>query len=103
MEIFTDSTHKCIKNDNNCIQTDRFWEDYKSWEEECEYLSPRDATKICVLINNQCIEQYKNCADYTGNDENICKSIKPLDEYDYIDYSSKCEIENGNCVKKKIV
>ena len=99
--FYPDSTHKCVKIDNNCIQTDRFCEDYKSGEEECEYLSPRDETKRCVLIKNQCIEQYRNCNDYIGNDENICKSIKPLDEYDSIDYSSKCEIENGNCIKKR--
>ena len=61
-----------------------------------------DNSKRCVLVDNKCIEQYKQCENYEGNNREICESIKPYSEYmKSTDYSSKCVLEEGKCIKKE--
>ena len=68
----------------------------------CHWLFSSDETKRCAYINNKCIEHYKNCKDYTGNDSKECESIEPFDETNYEPYfNKKCVFEEGKCIIKE--
>ena len=46
-------------------------------------------------IESRCVENYKFCSDYRGDDIITCTNIKPYDESgNYIDETSKCEIND---------
>ena len=60
-------------------------------------------SKICVLYNNKCVETFKACEDYKGNNHNICESIISIsykDEFYFIRYSEKCIYEDNICKTK---
>ena len=68
---FNEGTHTCsTKPMTSC-------NDYKSGQSEkyCTNIYLTDSTLKCAYINNKCIEQYKQCSDYNGNEKNICESI----------------------------
>ena len=51
--------------------------------------------KACIFFNSECIETYKTCQDYQGDNINqeICESIYPTSNKEgkhYLDYESKC-------------
>ena len=57
----------------------------------CFNIPLNSETKYCTLNeNNECVEQYKLCSDYKGNDKNICESNIAYD-------LSKCSFDNGKC------
>ena len=71
MCTFEESTHTCSsKPKTSC-------DDYKSGqsEEYCININLSDSNLKCAFINNICIEQYKQCTDYSGNEKNVCESI----------------------------
>jgi hypothetical protein len=95
--------NKCVFSNNACISKERTCSDFKFGLESssnCELLKAEEENKKCVLINKKCEEQYKSCEYYEGNDEETCKSIIPVDEYDPF-FLYKCSFEKGKCVKKE--
>ena len=68
----------------------------------CPLLATSNKLKRCVSINNKCVEQYKKCEDYNGNNNKECESIEPYDEnIHYTDYQKKCVFENKKCITKE--
>lgn len=56
--------------------------------------------KRCVYYNNNCIEEYKSCQDYTENDKSICQSILIFDYNNKIDVTKKCVYKDNQCIKE---
>ena len=56
--------------------------------------------KRCFYYNNNCIEEYKSCNDYKGNDKNICESILIFDYNNKIDVTKKCVYKDNQCIKE---
>ena len=101
--IYPNQNYKCIIYEGKCQKTEKYCSDWKYGEDEysCTSLSPKDKSKICSIVNDSCIEQYKYCEDYLGKDKEICESIEPYDKNeDRLDYSSKCVIKENKCVKE---
>lgn len=102
----TDIYNKCVLEGGKCITKERLCEDciysYGIHTFFCEGLKTSDNSKRCALVGSKCKEQYKQCEYYEGNNKEICESIEPYDEYEESsDYSSKCVLEEGKCIKKK--
>lgn len=58
----------------------------------CSYLS---FTETDGSSTSRCVENYKYCSDYRGDDTTTCGNIKPYDESgDYIDETSYCGIKD---------
>ena len=93
---------KCVFESNNCISKNKICSEASN-EEECELIRNKGVSKpnkICDFISGLCQENYKNCSDYDGTDEIICKNIKPYDDSGInIDDNHKCQIEDGICQK----
>ena len=53
--------------------------DYKPGSDEdlCSYIQLEDLSKAWIFFNNECIETYKTCEDYQGDNikKEICESI----------------------------
>lgn len=64
-------------------------------------VSEENSKKSCVLINNNCIEEYKTCEAYnavTNKDSGTCKNIKLADYRQKCDYiSDQCKTVNRKC------
>ena len=89
---------KCVFSNNECISKERTCSDFRFGLESnsnCELLKAEEENKKCALINKKCEEQYKSCEYYEGNDEETCKSIIPVDEYEPF-FLYKCSFEEGN-------
>ena len=89
---------KCAWNDNTnqCEEVDKNCDDYLSGfpEDYCNKIILKDEKRRCRKIYSQCIEDYKNCGDYSGKDKGICESIIPEAVY------SKCILEkDSKCVE----
>ena len=50
-------------------------------------------------LSPSCVENYKYCSDYRGNNTQICENTKPYDiSGNYIDLTSECKLnDNGIC------
>ena len=77
-------------------------------EEYCNSIELQDSKKICLFSNNKCIETFKSCEEYEGDDikQDICESIIPTrekDDFNFRDYIHKCVYENKKCVTKNIL
>lgn len=103
--------YKCVFEGGSCKKKKKTsCSDYKSGTDEykCSYIELEDSKKACILYNKNCIETFKNCEDYTGNDVKQCESIIPLisdygkDGKIYVDinYEKKCVYENEKCITK---
>ena len=67
--------------------------DYKQGQEfsHCFNIPLSNEKKYCTLNEkNECVEQYKECSDYKGNDKTICESNISYD-------LRKCSYDNGSC------
>ena len=71
-------------------------------KEECELIAKTGVTnperKVCSWTGSKCVEDYKYCSDYRGDDDNesICTRIKPYDESgNNTDIGSKCIFDNN--------
>ena len=65
--------NKCIFEGGKCIKKEKTsCKDYKSGtnEKNCDGIVLKDPLKICVLYNNKCVETFKACEDYKGDDHN---------------------------------
>ena len=93
--------YKCKMGENgNCQRVSKLCSDIKN-ETKCNDYSLSNYKK-CVYINNECIEQYKDCDSYTNSGENIdkstCESIQLNDD------KYKCAFISGTphiCVIKE--
>ena len=68
----------------------------------CALYIPSDPTiKVCTIIGNSCVEQYKYCSEYKGSNNGECRSIEPYDPLTgKKDSYSKCVYKNGKCIKE---
>ena len=73
----------------------------------CSFHTPTDTTKKCILINDQCVEQYKTCELYDAQNTktaDVCNKIIPYrTNANYIDEDYKCvfDSQNSKCERKK--
>lgn len=102
----SDTLNKCVLEEGKCIQKEKnSCSDYKPGGSEvsCIEIHLQDPVKACVFSKNECIETYKICEDYNGNNKEICESIIPTyqkDDRNYIRYKLKCVYENQQCKTK---
>ena len=66
----------------------------------CENIKLQDSKKACIYSNNKCIETFKTCEYYEGNEKDICESIIPRN---YRSYTHKCVYEDNKCTTKNIL
>lgn len=101
---------KCIFESDRCISKDKICKDATT-KDECKLIAKIGVSdpdkKVCDFINYNdgyglnCVENYKYCSDYRGTNQNICIKINPYDESgNYIDPTSKCEMDDYNQCQK---
>ena len=106
---YIEYNNKCILEKGKCIKKEKTsCEEYQSGTSEynCYKIVLKDQLKICVLFNNSCVETFKTCEDYKGDDieQNVCESIITTyykDEFYYLDYKTKCVYEDNKCTTKQ--
>lgn len=95
---------KCVFKNNVCIEelktscsdyNNSYYYDYLYEENRCEPIILDETNKYCLLLNNSCIEQYKKCENYKGNNKTECESIFPSNRSDI------CLFINNECIQKK--
>ena len=67
--------------------------------EECKIAKPIDDKKECVYYGGTCIEQYKKCEDYTGNNLQTCESIALYNGKKCVLDSTGCKSYNKICTE----
>lgn len=88
---------KCVIKDNKC--TRKYiacpGNNEVNTKDECESILPLDQSKKCILDrSNNCIQEKKECSQYTGTDSYDCQQCTSSE------VDKKCFIENGKCVAK---
>ena len=102
---YEDFSKKCVLEGDNCVQKEKTsCSDYKPGEdnESCESIKLNDEKKTCVMLNGECLETYKTCESYEGDDQKTCESIYPTyykDDIYRFDYDTKCVLKNKKCEK----
>ena len=101
------ATQKCSWDGTACQEVSRKCSEYipfkdsngKSYEELCAGLES-EASKTCILIDNECKEVYESCELITDKDK--CENSKPLSD-DKLSYNSlkKCVLSGDNCEQKQ--
>lgn len=97
--ISSKNKKNCVlqKKENDFICRERYFPCSEAYSKnECYiFAKPVDKNKICVFdeINNKCLEQYKKCEKYTGNNLDECEKIN-------IYNGKKCVFESGICKSK---
>lgn len=100
----SDTKYKCIYEESKCINVKRKCSEYLVGEENCWDLEAKTKGKSCIIEDGTCVEKYKFCEDYTGDniDENVCETIKPyIQDKNNIDYNHKCVKEDNKCITKQ--
>ena len=71
-----EDNYKCIMETDGCKMTEIPCKDAKT-SAECSFRNEHllDNNKKCVYINDECLEQWKDCSTYDNNAETIEKSI----------------------------
>ena len=89
--IEEDSYHKCVFTSGNC-ENKKKCSDYDWNIGSCNLISLNNTHK-CEHTGSECIEQYKECQLYTGNDRKKCESITPPEK------NMRCILrEDSQCV-----
>ena len=90
-----DYSYHCVYTNGKCeYKVKTSCSDYKEGEgrDMCTYyIELDDKDKYCLFKNNKCIETYRQCNNYQGNDESICNSIITED-------GVNCEYKNDACI-----
>ena len=94
---------KCVYENGKCISKSKICSDYKQGQDIdfCENIELTDNEKHCVLINNECLEKYKECELYIGQIKSECENNIP--KYDI--FTKKCvfnEQDNSCTTQSKI-
>ena len=95
---FNTNTKVCSKIKKDCKEIST---------SSCSFHTPTDTTKKCILINDQCVEQYKTCELYDAQNTktaDVCNKIIPYrTNANYIDEDYKCvfDSQNSKCERKK--
>lgn len=105
-----DTSNKCLLEGGNCKTKPKSQcSDFNGDETNCLDFVPSGDLKICVYINKECKEEYKNC-EIINNQEasiknaNVCKNIKLYNEKTSIDYNKICVFDTTNgCDVKTLV
>ena len=99
---------KCVFESNKCVSKNKTCEEATT-QDECELIAKTGVSdpnkKVCDFLTftiteggssyteSRCVENYKYCSNYRGNDVTTCENIKPYDETGtYIDETAKCQI-----------
>ena len=101
---------KCIYESNRCISKDKICSDATTHDEciliaktgvsdptkkVCDYLSYSVTEGGATHTYYHCIENYKYCSDYRGDNLSTCTNIKPYDETgSYVDETSECQMKD---------
>lgn len=94
----TDISKKCVFENDICKEDDKKCSDYQSYQPEtfCTGIPlTSKPTKICKYAGSKCVEDYKDCDAYVGDDKETCESI--------IGKDYKCILEKDfDCIKKTL-
>ena len=99
---------QCFYDSNRCRSKNRVCLDALS-EDECKLIAETGVSdpdrKICDYVSFSdptaipsvaCIENYKYCSDYRGDDSYVCQDIKPYDESGKnLDITSYCKMDTS--------
>ena len=108
---YTEKYSKCKWDSDECKAVDRTCSEYKTFKDFltkygviCKDLKPSDTSddnNKCVLDNGECKEARGDCEDYKEDDENTCKTYKPIDaDYNVLN-QYKCAFKNDKCAQIK--
>ena len=96
----TNNINRCISKFKTCEEA--------TTKEECKLITKTGVSdperKVCDWYGNRCIENYKYCSDYRGdNTDNKCTRIKPYDASgNNIDYGFKCSYAESEVGCQKV-
>lgn len=103
--LLLSTLYRCFyKNDKYCEELPILCSEAED-QYSCASSRSLNKNKKCSFENGKCVEKYDGedynyCTDYRGTDKDICISIKPYGHDSYnIDYSSRCEYKNNECVR----
>ena len=110
-EYNPDKFSKCKWDSDECKAVDRTCSEYKTYKAflsnngvNCKDLKPdtTDDSLKCVLDNEECKEAKADCGDYDGEEENVCKTFKPIDsDSNEVLNNYKCAFKDDQCAKIK--
>lgn len=88
---------KCIlEKDSRCVEKALTCSEATS-EEQCKNIKPSDSKKECIYYDGNCIENYKTCEDYEGNNKLICERIYQFNGKKCLFDSAKCKSYQKIC------
>ena len=97
-----DFSRECVFDfdDNSCKSKLRNCKDEKD-DEICNKMVLSD-DKRCLWDGDSCVEFYKDCENYKGDNRETCEKIQPFKSMYEIDDDYECVFENeSGCMKKK--
>lgn len=91
-----DDKKRCILVGDKCESHYKACADEKD-QNKCPLNIPEAVVNKCIWDSElKCIDNYGKCDDYKGNDQNVCKGIKPLNsESNALDHLSKCLFDSS--------
>ena len=95
--VFDERNKKCEKTKLECSEITE--------KDTCNSHSPLDEKKMCVFVDNKCIEEYKSCEDYDGEEtksKDVCESIILFNTDLNIDYTKQCVFNEDTCEEKNL-
>lgn len=98
---------KCVYESNRCRSRDKVCREAIS-QDECKLIAKTGVQdpnrKVCDYVTYNfgngttykgCVENYKYCSDYRGEESFICTGIKPYDKSgNYVDETSECQMKD---------
>ena len=80
---------KCVQKTLTCLEA--------TTQDQCANAKPSDDKKECIFYNGNCIENYKTCEDYQGNNKLICERIFQFNGKKCVFDSAKCKSYKKIC------
>ena len=91
------TSSKCIlEKDSKCVEKTLTCSE-ASTQEQCTKAKPTDSKRECIYHNSKCIENYKACEDYEGNNKLICENIVQFNGKKCVFDSVKCKSYQKIC------
>ena len=96
--ISSGSTYsKCIlEKDSRCVEKTITCSEATT-PEQCNKAKPIDSKRECIYHDSRCIENYKTCEDYEGNNKLICEKIVQFNGKKCVFDSVKCKSYQKIC------
>lgn len=95
--VFDEGNKNCEKKKLACSEITE--------KDMCNSHSPLDEKKMCVFVDNKCIEEYKSCEHYDGEEtknKDVCESIILFNADLNIDYTKQCVFNEDTCEEKNL-